>query len=147
MELRMTILFIALTLQTLIALYLLNIRIPKLKREFEEREKEIRKEAIKSSKDTINGQNMEKMIPLFKDFPYNIQDLRFLGSPIDYIVFDGLHDKTFGDKSRKVEIVIAEVKTGESRQTIRQRAIKEAVKDCRIRFEEWRVNNDKIEIK
>ena len=50
----------------------------------------IREEAIRGSQAVTLGKSLEHLIPYFPDFPYNPKDVRFLGSPIDLIVFDGL---------------------------------------------------------
>jgi predicted Holliday junction resolvase-like endonuclease len=46
------------------------------------------------------------MAPLLPDFGFNPRDARFIGNPIDYVVFDGLSE---GQLRR---IVFLEVKTG-----------------------------------
>ena len=142
------ILYIISTLCSLVAIYLSFWVIPRMKKIFKEKEKQIRQDAIKGSKATIEGQNSEKILPLFQDFPYNIQDLRFFGSPIDYIVFDGLQEKIFGNKNKDIDIVIAEVKSGnQARLSFGQKAIREAARAKRVRFEEWYVKDGKLEIK
>ena len=71
-------------------------------------EKEIRKDAIEKSKAVITGKVTEHLIPYLPEFKYNPKDARFIGSPIDLIVFDGLDD----GELRK--IVFVEVKSGKS---------------------------------
>ena len=53
-------------------------------------EKEIRKDAIKKNKAVIAGRVTEHLIPYLPKFRYNPKDARFIGSPIDLIVFDDL---------------------------------------------------------
>ena len=66
-------------------------------------EKEIRRDAIEKSKAVITGKVTEHLTPYLPEFKYNPKDARFIGSPIDLIVFDGLDE---GDLRR---IVFVEV--------------------------------------
>jgi predicted Holliday junction resolvase-like endonuclease len=69
-------------------------------------EKEIRDDAVKRSEAVIKGKVTEHLVPFFEEFDFDPGDARFLGSPIDLIVFDGL---SAGEVER---IVFVEVKTG-----------------------------------
>lgn len=125
-----------------------------LKKEYilfiENKEKEIkraREESIRMSKSTIRGLINEEFIPLFPDFPYELSDCKFSGQPIDYIVFDGMSKLRDGDKLSKINIIIADVKVNNSKETMIQLAIKNAIENDRIRFETWNIKNNKIIIK
>ncbi len=72
-------------------------------------EKNIREDAIKRSQAVIMGKVTEHLVPFFPDFKYNPKDVRFLGTPVDFVVFDGLSDS---DVLKKVTFL--EVKTGKS---------------------------------
>lgn len=87
--------------------------------------------ALRHSGAVVKGQAAEQLAPL--NFDYLPSDARFLGSPVDYVVFDGLSD---GDE---VEVVFLEVKTGGSRLSSRERRIREAVEQGRVRWEELRL--------
>jgi len=94
----------------------------------------IRKDAIKRSMAVNLGKITEHLIPFspqFKDF--NPQDARFIGSPIDLIVFDGA-----AGKANEVNIVFIEVKTGNSVLNETQKKIKRAVEEHRISWLELR---------
>jgi len=91
-------------------------------------EKEIRRDAIEKSKAVIAGKVSEHFIPYLPEFRYNPKDARFIGSPVDLIVFDGLDE---GD-SRK--IVFVEVKSGKSTLSKRERLIRDAIEQKRV---EW----------
>lgn len=67
--------------------------------------------------------------PYLPEFPYAPNDARFLGSPIDFIVFNGL---SAGDLT---EIILIEVKTGNPKLDARARQIKRATDELRIRHE------------
>lgn len=81
----------------------------------------------------LKGQAAEQLAPLTANFGYLPNDSRFLGSPIDYVVFDGLSD------DEELEIVFLEVKSGGARLSAREARIKEAVLAGRVRWEELRL--------
>lgn len=91
-----------------------------------------RKIALKLSRAVIKGKVSEQMFPITPFFSYNLSDARFIGSPVDYIVFDGYSD---GSGKNIKEIVFVEVKTGSSRLSDSELAVKEAVDSGRVRFE------------
>jgi predicted Holliday junction resolvase-like endonuclease len=55
-----------------------------------ETEKEIRKDAIDKSQSVTMGKMTEHIVPYLPGFRFNPSDARFIGSPIDFVVFDGL---------------------------------------------------------
>jgi predicted Holliday junction resolvase-like endonuclease len=98
-------------------------------------ETSIRNDAIQRSQSVIIGKVTEHLIPYLPHFKFNPKDVRFMGSPIDLIVFEGMCDGDLKD------IVFVEVKTGPSaRLTPKERQIKDAVDDRRIRWMELRVD-------
>ena len=96
-------------------------------------EAEIRKDAIMRSQAVILGKVSEQVAPYHSLFPYNPKDVRFIGSPVDMIVFDGASEKDV----RKV--VFLEVKTGNSSLTTRQRRIRDAILEGRVEWRELRL--------
>ncbi len=96
-------------------------------------EKKIRKDAVEKSKAVITGKVTEHLIPYLPEFRYNPKDARFIGSPIDLIVFDGLDE---GDLRK---IVFVEVKSGKSTLSKRERLIRDAVEQRRVEWEILRV--------
>ena len=96
------------------------------------REREARKHAVARSTAVTRGQAFEHLAPFMQDFGYNPRDARFLGSPIDLVVFDGLSE------SDVREIVFLEVKTGQSRLSARERAVQKAVEEQRVTWRELR---------
>lgn len=101
--------------------------------------REERKSALILSRAVLKGKITEQLLPLMPFFKYNLSDARFIGSPIDYIVFDGYSDlNTDQDEIR--EIVFIEVKSGNSPLSFTESAIKRAVDEKRVRFEVLRVN-------
>ena len=81
----------------------------------------------KKSSEVRLGQITEHVAPFLKDFPFDPKKARFIGTPIDMIIFED-------DK-----IVIVEVKSGGSRLSDTQRKIKQLVADRQIEWYEHRV--------
>ena len=99
-----------------------------------------RKQAIKQSKAVIKGQVTEHILPMFKDFPYKMSECRFAGAPIDYIIFENMDQIREGSTEAKINIIFADVKVNKSANSPVQNAIKDAVKNNRVRFEQWKVS-------
>ncbi len=97
-----------------------------------EYEQQIRQDAIQRSQSVIVGKVTEHIVPYLPDFIYNPKDARFIGSPIDLIIFDGLND----GEIRK--IIFAEVKTGKSSLSGRERQIRDAIMERRVDWIEIR---------
>jgi len=90
-----------------------------------------RKSAVEQSRAVLGGKFTEQMVPFFPDFKYDPTEVRFIGSPIDMIVFPGLAQ---GDPQ---EIVILEVKTGKNPQlTPAQKKIRELIENGMVRWDE-----------
>jgi predicted Holliday junction resolvase-like endonuclease len=83
----------------------------------------------------VSGKVSEHLAPYMGAFPYNPKDARFLGSPIDLLVFDGISE----DDLR--EIVFLEIKTGGSTLTTRERRVRDAVLARRVSWREFRVGD------
>ncbi len=97
-----------------------------------ESEGDIRRDAVSRSRSVIAGKVVEHLAPYLDGFPYNPKDVRFLGSPVDLVVFDGLDD------GHLRTVVFIEVKTGASALTQRERAVRDALRAGRVAWEEWR---------
>lgn len=100
-----------------------------------ENELTIRQDAIVRSQAVIMGKVTEHLAPYMPNFPFNPKDVRFVGSPIDFIVFDGADDECIR------EIVFLEVKTGNSSLNPRQRKIRDAVLAGRVVWRELRIGS------
>jgi predicted Holliday junction resolvase-like endonuclease len=77
------------------------------------------------------GKVIEQLAPHLPGFPLNPRDARFLGSPVDFVVFDGLEA---GDVRR---VVFVEIKTGGAALSGRERLVREAVRERRVEWIEW----------
>jgi len=93
----------------------------------------IRADAVQRSQAVTMGKVHEQLIPYLPDFPYNPKDVRFLGSPIDLVVFEGLAE------GRLERIVFVEVKTGGAGLTVRERSVRDVVQAREVEWAELRV--------
>ena len=102
-------------------------------------------ETIKKQLDDINklisskkqsevrlGQISEHFAPLLKDFPYDSKNVRFLGSPIDFVVFEFEQEK----------IVFIEFKTGNSKESSRQRTVRKIIESGNVEYKLMTVNEE-----
>ena len=93
----------------------------------------IREDAVQRSRAITAGKVHEQLVPYLPGFPYNPRDVRFLGSPIDLVVFDGLAD---GQLRR---IIFVEVKTGSSALTCRERSVRDVIECGDLEWAEIRL--------
>jgi predicted Holliday junction resolvase-like endonuclease len=99
------------------------------------REARIRDDALSRSHSAVAGKATEHLAPLLPGFDFDPRDARFLGSPIDFVVFDGLSE------GEVREVVFIEIKTGPmAALTSRERRVREAVDGRRVRFLEVRID-------
>ncbi len=95
----------------------------------EEREKAVR-DAVTQSRAVLGGKFTEQMAPYLPEFKYDPTEARFIGSPIDLIVFPGL---AHGEPE---EIVIMEIKAGRTAQlTPQERKIRQLIEEGMVRWE------------
>ena len=93
----------------------------------------IRSDAIKRSRSVIGGQVAEQLAPFLPGFPCHPGDARFIGKPVDFIAFPGLtEDNTVH------EVLLIEVKTGKSALSGREKEVKRAIAEGRVRYVEYR---------
>ncbi len=92
-----------------------------------------RKEAIEKSRAVLGGYFSEQLAPFLPNFNFNPNECKFIGKPIDFLVFRGLDNKEID------EIVFVEVKSGKSKLSTTEKNLKKAVKDKKVRWEEYRV--------
>jgi predicted Holliday junction resolvase-like endonuclease len=96
----------------------------------EQEKQEIRRAAINQSRAVLGGKFTEQLAPFLPEFKYDPTETRFIGSPIDLVVFPGLAS---GDPQ---EIVIMEIKTGKNCQlTPQQHKIRQLIEDGMVRWE------------
>ncbi len=106
-----------------------------------EQESSIRQDASKRSRYVLKGKIAEHMVPLFGDiFKHNPSDARFIGAPIDYLIFDGYTDVKDGNSDITITVVLADIKTGKAQLNKTERKIKEAVEAGRVKWETIRLD-------
>lgn len=93
----------------------------------------IRQDAVQRSQAVTLGKVSEQLVPLLPGFAFNPKDVRFLGSPVDLVVFDGLND---GDVR---QVVFVEVKTGSAGLSGRERQVRDAILEKRVSWDELRL--------
>ena len=94
----------------------------------------IRENAVQRSLAVTAGKVHEQLVPYLPEFGFNPKDARFLGSPVDLVVFDGL---AAGDVKR---VVFLEVKTGGAPLTTRERQVRDVIDAREVVWAELRLN-------
>ncbi|MBX3722194.1 MAG: hypothetical protein KF713_10185 [Turneriella sp.] len=94
---------------------------------------EDRRAALARSRAVIGGNFSEQLAPFFPDFPFDPTEARFVGKPVDFLVFRGL------SSGRVDSVVFVEVKSGSSRLNRNESALREAIEARRVEFVEYRV--------
>ena len=127
-----------------IAFLVITLNYYLIKRRFESRFKEWRvqeqaqwqaevirasKQAVIQSRAVLGGKFTEQMAPYLPEFKYDPTEARFIGSPIDFVVFPGL---SAGDPQ---EVVIVEIKSGKNCVlTPSERKIQQLIEDGMVRW-------------
>lgn len=94
-----------------------------------ETEQRIRDDARTRSDHTHYGKITEHLVPWLRDTNFDPRDMRFIGSPVDFIVFEGLSE------GRDVTVTFVEVKTGNRpKLTTREARVKEAILARRVDY-------------
>ena len=95
--------------------------------------KKLRKDSVEKSRQVLTGKFSEQLAPYLPDFPYSPTESRFIGSPIDLIVFRGL------DNKEPEEVVFVEIKTGNAKLSDVEKKLKEAIESKKIKWVEYRL--------
>lgn len=95
---------------------------------FRTRIAEIRRDTARRQRAVVGGQVSEQLAPYFPDFPFKPSECRFLGKPVDLLVFEGMDDKHIE------RVVFVEVKTGSSQLSAQERRLRDAIEAGRV---EW----------
>lgn len=83
---------------------------------------------LKKSQSVKYGQLTEQWIPFSEKFPFSPNSFRFLGQPIDGIVFD------------EEKVVFVEFKTNKSKLSDSQKKIKQLVENKKVEWVEFRID-------
>lgn len=145
---------IGVVLTTLILSYSRNGRIKaeyeryiaELELEHQQALAQAQKRSVNTSRAVLKGKMAEQLAPIMPQFEYLPSDAKFLGDPVDYVVFDGYTDLRDGEgRAEDIEIVLIDIKSGGARLTKGQVAIAQAIQAGRVRFETVRIDFDTIE--
>jgi predicted Holliday junction resolvase-like endonuclease len=96
------------------------------------RDRAVRKDAVQRSQAVVAGKVFEQLTPYLPGFSFNPKDARFLGSPVDFVVFDGL------DEGELRRVVFVEVKTNAATLSPRERSVRDAIRERRVEWLEYR---------
>jgi predicted Holliday junction resolvase-like endonuclease len=91
-----------------------------------------RGDAVKRSRAVLGGLAAEQLAPYLPDFPFDPTELRFVGKPVDFLAFVG------SSKGRIEEVAFVEVKSGNASLSAVERSLRDAVKEGRVRWVEYR---------
>ena len=101
------------------------------------------KRSVNTSRAVLKGKMAEQFAPILPEFRYLPSDAKFLGDPVDYVVFDGYTDFRDGDGTAEdIEVILLDIKSGGARLSKGQHAIAQAVQAGRVRFETLRIDFD-----
>lgn len=92
----------------------------------------IRKDAIKRSRSVLTGSFSEQLAPYLPGFNHSPTEVRFIGKPIDFIVFEGMDEKEIK------KVVFLEVKSGSSNLSPVEKSLRDAVQAGRVEWEVYR---------
>lgn len=129
----------------LFIMYFLGLKKGRIEKELEFQSNlgKLRRDIADSQRRNIKGKVSEVFAPFLKGFPFNASESKFIGDPIDYLVFEGLDE-------RDVKAVhLVEVKTGKSKLTKHQKQIKDLIDSLnseKIKFHEFRFDEEDKEL-
>ena len=99
------------------------------------------KRSVNTSRAVLKGKMAEQFAPILPEFRYLPSDAKFLGDPVDYVVFDGYTNFRDGDGTADdIEVILLDIKSGGARLSKGQQAIAQAVREGRVRFETLRID-------
>ena len=97
-------------------------------------EKYLRYDAVKRSKRTLLGKLWEQVSPYIPKFPFRPSDMKFLGSPIDFIIFDGASENDIK------KIIFLEIKSGDSKLSAQERKLKSVIENGKVEYKIFNVD-------
>ena len=93
----------------------------------------MRYDAILRSKRTLLGKLWEQVSPYLPKFPFHPSDMKFLGSPIDFIIFDGASENDIK------QVIFLEVKSGDSKLSPQEKRLKQAIESGKVHWKMFNV--------
>jgi len=101
-------------------------------KEIREREKEISRGSKVKTTAVNLGFILERIAPCMKGFCFEKNDCRSLFDPIDYVIFEGLTQKTSVSK-----ILFVDIKTGKAGLSGKQKEIRRLVQDKKVTWDTY----------
>ena len=91
-------------------------------------EDRLRKDAVTRSMGVNLGKITEHLVPFSEHLKeFNPRDIRFIGSPVDLMIFDGATEKR-----NIIDIYLVEIKTGTGQLSKKQKTIRDAITNNRV---------------
>lgn len=132
----LTIVILIIFLITIIIVFIIGKKFGEIRKnkEWENQVSDIRGDAVARSRAVLSGNFSEQLSPYLPNFKYNPSDCKFLGKPVDFIVFNGLSEGELKN------IVFLEVKSGDSKLNNNQKDVKKTIQDGNVFWDEYRVD-------
>jgi len=93
------------------------------------RKRKLATEAAERTTKAVNiGKNLERALPTIKGFKWVVPDSKFLGDPIDLLIFNGLSNGKVDSLS------FVEVKSGKAKLNSHQESIRDAIEDHKVSY-------------
>ena len=115
--------------------YLIGYYISKIKRDryWDSQIDSHRQDAIARSRAVLAGNFSEQLAPYLPNFPFNPSECKFIGKPVDFIVFHGLDEKNVTGVS------FVEVKSGKAKLSGTEKTVKDAIDKGNVNWVDYRV--------
>ena len=119
--------------------------ISELELEHQQQLVQAQKRSVNTSRAVLKGKMAEQLAPILPEFNYLPSDAKFLGDPVDYVVFDGYTDFRDGEgRAEDIRVVLIDIKSGGARLTKGQQAIAQAIQNGQVHFETVRIDFEQI---
>jgi predicted Holliday junction resolvase-like endonuclease len=93
---------------------------------------DIVKARLKTSRAVLGGLVSEQMAPLLPGFPFDPGDCRFIGKPVDFLVFRGMNQRNIR------EVIFLEIKSGASKTlNDQEKRLRAAIQAGRVSWAEF----------
>ena len=115
--------------------YLIGYYISKIRRDryWDSQIDSHRQDAIARSRAVLAGNFSEQLAPYLPNFPFNPSECKFIGKPVDFIVFHGLDEKNVTGVS------FVEVKSGKAKLSGTEKTVKDAIDKGNVNWVDYRV--------
>jgi len=92
-----------------------------------------RQDAIMRSRTVLGGHFSEQLAPFLPDFEYLPSEARFIGKPVDLLIFEGLDNK-------KIEkVTFLEIKSGKAQLSPIEKNLKEVIEKGKVEWKLYRI--------